>query len=261
MWFLLLLFFTFASPVHAQVATASATPTPDLFPQYQTDYLYQYSLYQQAYTDYINKKQVFAKYGTVTTQNDELLAAVTAINARSRVFKSYLMALRVRLDRYKSVNPDATTADQTDLSHWENWFDQQLTVVSAINNTHDLQLWVKNFQVKYNQIQPSIYTALVQNEINLRQLTFTQIQSLATDMQNDSRLKPDSQQWIQSYSDKSKLVTASLKDALSLTKKNQPLNHFSNFYPNAKTDLDRSKGYLAEIAGDLKLIIIKFYQP
>ena len=261
MWFFLLLFFTFASPVHAQDATASATPTPDLFPQYQTDYLYQYNLYQQAYTDYINKKEIFAKYGTVTTQNDELLAAVNTINARSRVFKSYLMALRVMLNSYKSVNPDATAADQTNLDNWENWFDQQLTVVSAINNTHDLQLWVKNFQTKYNQIQQSIYTALVQNEVNLRQLTFSQIQSLVSDMQSDPHLKPDSQQWIQSYTDKSGLISADLNDALSLTKKNQLLDHFSNFYPNAKTDLDQSKGYLAEIAGDLKLIIIQFYQP
>jgi hypothetical protein len=261
MWFLLLLFFIFASPIHAQDASASAIPTSNPFPQYQQDYLYQYSLYQQAYIDYTNKKQIFAKYGTVTTQNDELLAAVTAINARSRVFKSYLMALRVMLDSYKSVNPDATTAAQTSLSNWENWFGEQLAVVSAINNTHDLQLWVKNFQTKYTQIQQAIYTALVLDELNLRQLTLNQVQFLVSDMQTNSHLKPDSQQWTQSFTDKSNLVSASLKDALSLTKKNQTLDHFSNFYPSAKTDLNQSKNYLIGIAGDLKLIIIKFYQP
>jgi hypothetical protein len=261
MWFLLLLFFIFTPPVHAQDASTSATPTSNPFPQYQQDYLYQYSLYQQAYTDYINKKQIFTKYGTVTTQNDELLAAVTAINARSRVFKSYLMALRVMLDSYKSVNPDATTTSQTSLNDWEKWFGEQLAVVSAINNTHDLQLWVKNFQTKYTQIQQTIYTALVQNELNLRQLALNQVQSLASDMQSNSHLKPDSQQWVQSYNDKTNLVTVSLKEALALTKKNQSLDHFSNFYPEAKNNLDQSKKYLTVITGDLKLIIIKFYQP
>jgi len=146
MWFLLFLFLL-AVPAKAQ----DSTPSAQLFNQYQSDYLYQYNLYGQAYADYSDKKQIFAKYGTVTTQNDAFLAAVTAINARSRVFESYLMALRVILDNYRDANPVQTAADQAQLSSWESWFSDQITVVSAITNTHDLQIWIKTFQGKYNQ--------------------------------------------------------------------------------------------------------------
>jgi hypothetical protein len=260
MWFLPLLFLFFTNPIHAQDATNLAVPITTLFTQYKADYLYQYNLYQQAYSDYSDKKQINAKYGTAATQNDEFLAAISTINARNQMFKSYLMALRVSLEDYKSADPTSTQTIQTDLSNWENWFDQQSTVVSAINNTHDLQAWVKVFQSKYNQIQLSIYTALVQNEVNLRQLTLNQVQSLAVDIQNSPQVKPDSQQWLQSLSDKTKLVSTNLNAALALTKKTQLSDRFSNFYPNAQSNLSLSQKYLTAISGDLKSVISNFYQ-
>lgn len=253
MWFLMLLFI-FSKPALAQ---DQAT----LFTKYQQDYLYQYDLYQQSYADYTGKKQIFVKYGTVTTQNEAFLAAKQAINARNQVLKTYLMALRVMLNDYKTSDFVQTESIQTDLSGWESWLDQQPAIVAAINNTKDLQTWVKVFQSKYIQIQRSIYTSLVLNEVNLRGLTLNQTQSLFQNIQNHPRIKPDSQQWIQSYSDKSNLASSAINNALLLTKKNQPTDRFSNFYPNAQTNLDQSRKYLTEITSDLKLIIIKFYQP
>lgn len=253
MWFLILLFLL-AKPIKADDSSS-------LFTKYQQDYLYQYDLYQQSYADYTGKKQIFAKYGTITTQNEAFLAAKQAIIARNQVLKTYLVALRVMLNDYKTSDFTQTENIQTELTNWESWLDQQLPIITAFNNTKDLQTWVKVFQSKYIQIQRSIYTSLIQNEVNLRGLTLNQIQSLFQNIQNNPHIKPDSQQWIQSYSDKSNLASSAINNALLLTKKNQPTDRFLNFYPNAQTNLDQSRKYLTEITSDLKLIIIKFYQP
>jgi hypothetical protein len=257
MWLLPILFFLFISPIQAQDSTSSA----QLFTQYQADYLYQYNQYQQTYTDYLDKKQIYTKYGTVTTQNDQFHAAVTAIIARNRVFKSYLMALRVMLNNNKTANSSITEADQIALDNWENWFDQQTGIVSGFKGTADLQPWAKDFKVKYNQIQQTVYTALVQNEINLRLSTLNLIRSLADDMRNDPNLKPDSQQWTQSLTNQIDQVNTSINTAVTLTKKVQLSDRFSNFYPGAQTNLAQAKRYLTNISGNLKLTITKYYQP
>jgi hypothetical protein len=253
MWFLPFLIFLFVAPIHAQNTT--------LFSQYQSDYLYQYNLYQQTYSKYTEKAQIYAKYGTITTQQDKISAAVDAINTRNLAFKSYFMALRVMLEDYKSANPEATATVQTSLSNLENWADQQPAIVLTINDNHQLQQYVNDFQNKYLEIQSVIYTALVQNEVNLRQQTLNQIQTLAENIKNDPRIKPESQQWISTLTAKSNLVSANLTKALTLTQKKQISTHFSNFYPDAQIELNSAQNYLTEITADLKLIVTKFYQP
>jgi hypothetical protein len=263
MWFILL-FLIFVSPIRAQEVTAAASPTTtpvDLFKQYQDDYLYQYNLYQQTYSIYLEKKQVYKKYGTATTQNEKLLAAKETINARNRMFKSYLMALRVMLDVYKTADFSQTETDQNNLKDLEIWFDQQIPIVSAVSNDHDLQSWVNDFVIKYKLIQQSIYTALVQDEANLRWLTLNQSQTLMQNIKNNPHLITDSQQWLQSYTDKSTLTTNAINAAMALTKKNQTGTRFANYYPSAKDNFKLARKNLTGIVGDLKLIIIRFYQP
>ena len=253
MWLFILLFL-FVNPVLAQ-------SSPSLFDQYQKDYLYQYDLYQRAYQNYTDKKQVFTQYGTITAQNDKFQAAIAAINARDSAYKSYLMALRVSLDSYKDANPDATTNVQTNLSNWETWFSDQQTLVSAFTNDSDLAPWTVEFKNNLIQIQQTISTALVQNVVNLRQQTLNLIQQLAIDIKNNPKIKPESQQWLDSITAKSNLVSTNINQAMALTQKKQLSGRFSDFYPEAKTKLNLSRQYLIEITRDLKLIVTKFYQP
>ncbi len=255
MWFLPLLFFIFAPQVNAQESS------PPVFSQYQSDYLYQYNLYQQAYSKYLEKDQVYKKYGTITVQKEKISAAIEAINARNRTFRSYFMSLRVMLEDYKTAHPDETQTIQNSLSEWENWFEQQQPIVSVIDNQNDLQKWVADFQSKYPQIQKIMYTALVQHETNLRQQTLNQIQILAQDIQNNPQIKPESQQWISTLADKSGVVSNSLNSAISLAQKKQSSGHFSNFYSTARTELTKARNNLTEITTDLKLIVSRFYLP
>jgi hypothetical protein len=129
------------------------------------------------------------------------------------------LALRVLLNDYKSANPTQTEKNQIDLSKWESWFTEQTTVVPVINNDDDLRKWSEDFKEKYITIQQVIYTSLIQHEINLRQMTLDQLQSVATDIKNNPNIRPESQQWVSSLTVKSDLVTTSFTNALNYTKK------------------------------------------
>jgi len=238
---------------------APPTPTPRLFDQYQKDYLFQYDQYQQDYLIYVDKKRVYTKYGTITTQKEKFSAAVNAINSRNKAFKSYLLSLRVLLDDYKATNPTQTEKNQIDLNKWEAWFNEQTTVIPAINNDDDLKKWAEDFKEKYITIQQVIYTSLIQHEINLRQLTLDQLQAVAIDIKNNPNIRPESQQWVSSLTVKSDLVNTSFTTAMNYTRKNQSQTKFSNFYPDSRQELGKSNNYLREISADLKLIVTKFF--
>lgn len=272
MWLLFILLFL-VEPIYAQDASPSAIVDPSvslgpttmpairLFDQYQRDYLFQYDIYQRAYLNYVDKVKVYTKYGTITTQKDKFNAAINAINARNKAFKSYFLALRVFLDDYKTSNPTITEKNQIDLRKWETWFDEQLIVVPLINNDDDLKKWINDFKDKYPEVQQTIYTALVQHEINLRQQSLNTLQDIAANIKNNPNIKPESEQWISNLAVKSDLVSTGFGNAINLTQRNQNQNKFSNFYPDAKIELTKTNNYIGEISADLKLIIIQFLKP
>ena len=244
-----------------QNSLAQETTPVSLFNQYQSDYVYQYNLYQQAYSKYTEKSQIYAKYKTITTQKDKISTAISAINARNLTLKSYFMALRVLLDQSKSANPDTTQAIQDKLSLLENWITDQSAIILTLDDLDKLQQYATSFQKKYIEIQQIVYTALVQNEVNLRQLTLNELQSLTDIIKNNPQIKPESQQWIATLSTESDSVSFSLTNALNLTKKEQFTTNFINFYPSSQDQLNNAQNRLIKITSDLKLIVNRFYQP
>lgn len=286
MWALFLIFLTFVSPIHAQelqestvssqtvpaIETLEASPStasmaaPNLldpktalFQQYKTDYLFQFDLYQKAYIDYTNKSQVHTKYNTVTTQKDKFEATKNVLLIRNKMLRTYLIALRVDLDRYKESNPTETEKNQIKISKWEDWFDEQNLIIPSFNNESDVSKWVNNFKKQYITIQKDIYTALVQHEINFKLENLKSIESLANEIRNSPKLPLESQQWFNNLPIRTDLVMESLKNAISFTEKTQTFGgKFTNFYPSSKNELNKANNYLIDIIKDLKSIVIKF---
>lgn len=275
MWILLLFFFVFTSPVHAQESTISAqaitltptiipTPTTNpkvaLFEQYKNDYLFQRDLYQKTYIDYTAKKQVHTKYGTLTTQLDKFNATKNTLLIRNKMLKTYLTALRVDLDKYKTASPVETEKNQINLSKWEDWFNEQNLIITAYNNDADIAKWVQNFNKQYVLIQKDIYTALVQHQINSKIQTLNEIKLLAMEIQNSPKNSIENQEWFSNLPIKSDLVMSSLKNAIDLTNKKQTFNKFIDFYLDSSKELNIANNYLTGILKDLKSIVIKFNQ-
>ena len=242
----------FSTSVFAQ------TPTPDLFDQYQTDYLFQRDQYQAQYLLYTEKKNVHTKYHSPATQTELLTATKNVLIARNTMFKTYFVALRALLNRYQSANPTDTNKNQIELSKWETWFDEQNTIISSYNNLADIKKWTTDtFKPKYILLQKTIYTALVQHEINLENQVFTDIQSLAAEIQPLLPSESSDQSWFAALPVKSDIINGHFKTALDLTAKNQTAQKFSNFYPDAKNELIRARGYLSDLLRDLRTIAVK----
>ncbi len=223
-----------------------------------TDYLYQYDLYNQSYQIYNEKKQINTKYNTIATQKELFSSTLNAINSRNTTLKTYLIALQISLNKYLASDPEPTQKLQNELIKWENWIDSQQSVVSTLNTEKELNLWASNFKQKYPQIQNTIYSALTQNEINLRLQTLSRLQLVASDIKVDPDIKPQSLQWLDSLNLKSDIVKTSLDNAKSIYQKNLDQPTYSDFYSDVKFETSTAIHELKETSNNLKLTIVKF---
>ncbi len=252
----------FLGLVMAQEATASPTPTTvhTLINQYKQDYSFQVAEYQKKYIDYVDKKEVYTTYRTVSTEKDKITSTKNALFARNSMLKSYLMALRVSLDEFKKYNPTTTEKNQIELSRWEDWCSEQNLIIPNLNSQLDLTNWSETFATKYITIQNAIYIALTQNQINQKLETLDLIKQLSDNIKNDPKTGTMLNDWLSALPVKTDLVNSSLKSTLELTQTKQYTNRFNNFYPDVKVELNRTNIYLTNIISDLKAVAIKLNQ-
>lgn len=232
----------------------------NLVDQYRQDYSFQVSEYQKKYIDYIDKKEVYTKYRTITSEKDKIEAAKAALAARSSMLKSYLLALRVSLDTFKNSAPTTVSKIQIELSRWEDWCQEQNLIIGNLNSQNDINSWVDSFKTKYISIQTVIYTALTQNQINQRLLSLDLIKKLSDNLKSDSKTGDQLNDWLNSLPVKSDLVASKLKNATDLTQTKQLSNRFVNFYSDAKNELIDADRYLQNMLSDLKAVAIKLNQ-
>ncbi|MFA4827130.1 MAG: hypothetical protein WC596_02635 [Candidatus Shapirobacteria bacterium] len=267
LWFLVLLFGLFLKPVYAQDASVSAkppTPTPNpaiaLFAQYQNDYNYQRDLYQQAYLEYLNKKNIYTKYGTITTQQEKFDATKKALSARNNTLRAYLIALRVDLDKYRSVNTTETEKFQIELGKLESWCLEQNLIIDSLNNEEDVKKWIGDqFVPNFMTIRQATATALVLHENNQILTILNSLKSLTSDIKLATQNNLTAQSLLSSMPIKYDLVTISTQNAYTLTQTKQYSgNQFNDFYPNAKKEITKAQGYLVEIQNSLKSLVNKY---
>lgn len=254
----------------APTDTPAPTPTPtpifptptihpgrDLYSQYKTDYLFLRDNYQRDYLTYIDKSRIYTKYGTVISQKEKLDAAQTALISRNKMFGAYLQTIRTQLDIYQHSAPTDTEALKIDLARYESWFNEQTQILLSINNVTDMDTWAKEFRPKYISIQTLVYNSLIRIEINSMLEALSQIKILADTI----RPHTTNQGWVSTLEVKTDLVRQSLNNALETGKVKQNQNRFSDFYPDAQKQLTKARDYLSDINNDLKIVVIKYYQP
>ncbi len=264
----------FGHPVFAQTpATSAATvilpsvtpmPTPNpaiaLYNQYKNDYLFNRDQYAQSYLDYTQKKQIYTKYNTVTTQNDKIDATKQALITRNNTLKTYLRALRVKLDIYKTSDPTNTNKLQIELSKLENYFDEQNSIITTLNNDADIQNNATDFHIQYIHVQQIEAASLVQSEYNLRLSTLNELKSYITQLQTDSTLTTEGKQSLSNEIIKADNALTNLNNAQDIVNQNMgPSTYqFSDFYPDAKAKLVTANQYEIDIINDLQNILVRY---
>ncbi len=242
----------------------SNTPTPNpaiaLYNQYKNDYLFNRDQYAQSYLDYTQKKQIYTKYNTVTTQNDKIDATKQALITRNNTLKTYLRALRVKLDIYKTSDPTNTNKLQIELSKLENYFDEQNTIVTTLNNDADIQNNATDFRIQYIHVQQIEAASLVQSEYNLRLSTLNELKSYITQLQTDSTLTTEGKQSLSNEIIKADNALTNLNNAQDIVNQNMgPSTYqFSDFYPDAKAKLVTANQYEIDIINDLQNILVRY---
>ena len=231
MW--LLLFLCLVKPALAQDSS-------DLYTQYRTDYFYQRDLYQKDYLDYLNKKDVYSQYGSLTAQNDKLNATKNVFLSQNLMLKTYLMALRTTLSE--------SSDQQIEIQKLENWLSTQNELIPNLNNETAIKNWANTFRIQYIPIQTAIYTGLVQTQINQRTKLLLEIKKLAQTTKTN---------WSSDFSQKESQINQSFQLALEACRQNQREDQFSEFYPDAKENLDQADLYLKSLLSDLKSTVIK----
>lgn len=240
------------------VASTPSPPSDSLFTQYQSDYQYQVKLYQDAYRLYTEKKQINLKYNTVTTQKEALAAAKNAIQSRNNLLKSYLLALRVKLDMYQSANPDETEKNKITLNSWEKWLDDQNPVIETINNAEDAANFSQVFKSRHNELQKAVYTAIIIDRINQKTAILNQLTDFSQNLKKSPQIPSDQLHWFNPINIQTDLIRQAFNQAITATNQIQVGDQFSNFYPEASQQLIKVDGYLIDITKTLKSIIIKF---
>lgn len=230
------------------------------FTQYRNDYFFQRDLYTQDYITFVSKVSQNTQYGTLVTQKEKTDATKKVLISRNKMLKTYAMALRILLDKYKNYNSLDTQKLQIDLSKWENWFDEQNTIVDALNNDTDIDKWTQKFNDQYVPIQVTFTSAIIQQDINLKTAILENIKNLVTQLQAIPDVYGLNQQWFNSLSIKYDLVNNNLKTAQSFGLKPQINNKFNDFYPDAQVEIGKANSYLTNIINDLKLIVSEISQ-
>lgn len=231
----------------------------ELFTQYKNDYLYQRDEYQKNYLDYLNKKNVYIQYRGITSEKDMFESSKAVLFSRNKMLKSFLMALRVGLDKYKSINSLNTQKSQIQLSKWEQWLDEQNLIIPNYTNSVDLKNWATTFKSRYLEIQQVTYLALTQAAINLRLYNLNEIKLLAQIIKADPKNNNYTDDWFTDFPIKSDLINTSLESAMTIALKPQRGKTFTNFLPEVNIQTQKANSYLRILLTDLKAITIKFY--
>ena len=111
-------------------------------------------------------------------------------------------------------------------------------------------------------IQQIIYTALVQDEYNLRLLTLNQLNNYINELQNDPSISAEGKQWVNSLIIKADNARTSLDQARKIAQQATQFisSDFQNFYPDAKQKLVTANQYNIDIINDIRNILVKFSQ-
>jgi len=248
LFFLLLLFIV--SPVQAQDQV-------DLYSQYKSDYLFLQNEYQRNYLDYLNKKNVYIQYKTITSEKDKIESTKITLLSRNNMLKSFLMTLRVGLDKYKMMNPVDTQKYQIQLKKWEEWLDEQNLIIPNLENSIDISNWADTFKSRYIEIQQVIYTALTQSKVNLCLFNLNDINLLANAIKSDPENTYFTDDWFANFPIKSDLITDSLRQAIAATQIPQTGRNFVDFYPEVRLQTNKADTYLKSLLVDLKSVTIK----
>ena len=120
------------------------------------DYLYQFDLYRQKYSDFTIAKNEYEKFGSLTSQTTALAKTSAMLSQRDQLLRAYLLLLNEKL------NEDRGLLDTQKATYWAltgneiSFLDAHSTLVSSIGSLDDATEVSKELESHYAILSTSM---------------------------------------------------------------------------------------------------------
>lgn len=234
------------------------------FSRAYNDYIYTYSQYRLAHTDYVTARQAYLNYKTLTSKNEALNKTSQMLKLRDEVIRTYLTALRMRLAETTGVSNYEQNILYLKLDDEVSWFSNHPEILASAGSLEDLVASAQETQSRYNKTEVLIYqtlgTILAGRESALREEVNQQIKALKEKLA-EIRQRGDKdtavlERWL--LEAENRLARSQEKQSASqqiLAKARPGDRNTANIYSQAQYNLEESHQYLKEAHSYLKELI------
>ncbi|HUD19868.1 MAG TPA: hypothetical protein VMR81_05485 [Patescibacteria group bacterium] len=234
------------------------------------DFLYQFDVYRQNYSDFQVSKNEYQKFQSLTAQTDALAKTKTMLAERDQLLRSYLLLLDEKLAEDQGLTASTKVLYQTLVRNEASFLADDSSKIQAVASIPDAVQASSNLESHYNILQSSIKQILI--GLGLGQLSLlsqyydTNVKTAQTLIANYSgSMTPDKQQtvnrWILQiqnkrsfYQQKYDEITAedtnlTARDSQGLDDK---YNTMTQGLADARQYLVEGASYLVELKNELK---------
>lgn len=120
------------------------------------DYLYQFDVYRQNYTDFKVAKNEYEKFKSLTSQSDALDKTRIMLSQRDQLLRAYLLLLNEKLNEDQGLESSQKQLYRTLLNNEIIFLNNHSTLVTAIGSLEDADQTSKKLESHYNVLQASL---------------------------------------------------------------------------------------------------------
>lgn len=245
--YILLLFIFFSSGFIVYASSQQA---------YQ-DYLYQFDVYRQTYTDFQVAKNEYAKFKSLTSQSSALDKTKTMLSQRDQLLRAYLLLLNEKLNEDTGISTTTKQLYRSLITSEVTFLENHAKLVPSIGSIDDAERISEQLESHYSILQVSIRQILI--GLSLGQLTIlsTMYDKTLLDAQtqvqtNSSTFTPQKQEtinrWLLQITNKKSLYQQKF-DAISSANSLLHGNDIQNLerqYSDLTKSMNEARQYLKE---------------
>ncbi|MBI3342896.1 hypothetical protein HY032_01950 [Candidatus Gottesmanbacteria bacterium] len=221
------------------------------------DYLYQFDLYRQKYSDFTIAKNEYEKFGSLTSQTTALTNTSTMLAQRDQLLRAYLLLLNEKLNEDRGLGDIQKATYRTLMSNEIGFLDQHSALVQSIGSLEDAQNVSRELESHYAVLGASIRQTIIgvslgQLSVLTRQFDTNLADAKALVTTNRGEFTPQKQATIDRWLLQIQNIRSLYQQKIdSITAKNVQLKGNSidsqdDVFRQLKRDLGQAKQYLIE---------------
>lgn len=120
------------------------------------DYLFQFDLYRQKYSEFTVAKNEYLKFKTLTSQTTALEKTIAMLSQRDLLLRAYLLLLNEKLNEDRGLSSIQRTTYQTLLTNEVVFLEGHSQLVGSIGSLEDATETSQQLESHYNILQASM---------------------------------------------------------------------------------------------------------